>query len=335
MPSYQVLVAVPRPLRDDIVSEQAMQKLHSFAQVTLNEDGRNWSSAELAQELPGQDALIGSWGLAKLTPDVLEKAERLRIVAYAAGSVKRFISDELFERGIALTHSACRLADSVAEFSLLMAMMGLRRPHELDRRLKAGDPWPKGRDQAPMYEIAGKKVGLLGMGNAGRRTARLFLALGAEVWAYDPYLSTERATELGVRKAELDDLLAACHVVSVHLPVTEETHHLLGARELALMRDGAVLVNTARSWVIDQEALIRELASRRLWAALDVFDTEPLPVDDRIRKLDSVLLTPHVAALTRDTHRALMGRMIDEVERFRLGQPLEYQITPDMLVTMA
>jgi len=112
--------------------------------------------------------------------------------------------------------------------------MGLRRPHEFDRQMKAGEAWPKSRG-LPLYEIAGKQVGLLGMGYVGRRSAALFRAVGADVWVYDPYLSPEHAAELGVRKVDLDTLLSQCQVISVHLPVTEETHHMLGARELALI----------------------------------------------------------------------------------------------------
>ena len=334
MAKVNVLITVPQPLRGQISSEEALAKLGNLADITMNEDGHNWSGDELAARLTGIDVIIASWGLAKFTPEVLAKADSLRMLAYAAGSIRGFATDAFFERGIVLTHAASRIADSVAEFSLLLAMIGLRKPHELDRLLKTGSEWPKSRD-LPLYEIAGKKVGLLGMGYVGRRSARLFNAVGAEVWAYDPYLSLERAHELGVRKVALDDLLSQCKVISVHLPVTEETHHLLGAREMALMQDDAVLVNTARSWVVDQDAMLKELASGRFWAALDVFDSEPLAIDHPLRKMDNVLITPHVAGLSRDSYGNLINEMIDEVERFLKGEPLKYLVTQDMLATMA
>ena len=144
----------------------------------MNEDGHNWSAEELRARLPGMDAMIASWGLAKLTSEVLEQADRLRLVAYAAGSVKYFVSDALFDRGIAVTHAAARIADSVADFTLAVAMLGLRRPHEFDRKMKAGAAWPK-EDPCPTHEVRGRRVGLLGMGYVGRRTAALFQALGA------------------------------------------------------------------------------------------------------------------------------------------------------------
>jgi len=329
-----VLVTIPMPLRGFILTEENLARLQSLAQVTLNEDGRNWTGEELAAKLPGQDAILGSWGVPKLTNEVLAGADRLKLLAYGAGSVKGFVTDAVFDRGIAVCHAAPRIADSVAEYALMMAMVGLRQVVALDRALKAGEAWPKTRDM-PFFEIAGTRVGLLGMGYVGKRSARLFKAVGAEVWVYDPYLPAEAAQALGVRKAGLDELLSQCKVISVHLPVTPETHHLLGARELALIPDGTVFVNSARSWTVDQAALLAELQTGRFWAALDVYDTEPLPVDHPFRKLDNAVLTPHIAGQTVNSYHGLTGEMIGEIERFFKGEPLLYQVTREKLALMA
>jgi len=335
MPDIHVLVSVPQPLRGLIFSPEARAKLESIARVTYNEDGRNWTAEELAQRLPGVDALITSWGIVPLDEQVLAKADRLRIVAHAAGSVKRLASDALYHRGIAVTHAAGRIADSVAEFTLLLALTGLRRPHVLDRKMRSGGQWPKGTRDVPVYEIAWKRVGILGMGYVGRRAARLFRAVGAEVWAYDPYLSAEAAEELGVRKAELNEVFSQCKIVSVHLPVTDETLRMVGAEQFGLMQDGAIFINTARSLVVDQDALLEALETGRIWAALDVFDREPLEPDSPFRRLDNVFLTPHVAGLTRDSDQDLMALAVDEIERFFQGQPLQYPVTREMLGIMA
>ncbi len=334
MALLNVLITVPRPLRDTILTCAAYGKLCSFARVTMNEDGRNWTGPEIAARLPGVDAMVTGWGIVPLIEEVLAGANHLRLVAHAAGSVKGFATAAVFDRGIAVSHAAARIAESVAEFTLAVVMAGLRRPQDFDRRMRAGEAWPKVTD-VPTYEIAGKRVGLLGMGYVGRCTARLFRAVGAEVWAYDPYLTPERAGELGARKAELDEVLCSCPIISVHLPVTDETRHMLGARELALIPDGAVFVNTARAWVVDQDAMVRELATGRFWAALDVFDPEPLPLEHPLRAMPNVLLTPHVAGRTVDSHQGLMALMIDEVERLANGEPLRYAVTRDMLATMA
>lgn len=334
MQKINVLVAVPRPLRDLILTKQALAKLASFAVVTMNEDERNWTAADYAAHLPGVDVMISGWGMVKITPEMLAAADRLRLIAHSAGTVKSFVTDAVFDRDIRITHAAGRIADSVAEFSLLAALLGLRRPQDYDRRMKAGEQWPPSRGEA-LFEIRGKKVGVLGMGYVGRKAARLFQAVGAEVWAFDPYLSEGEAGKLGVHKAGLQETLRSCPIISDHLPVTEETRHMLGAAELALIQDGAVFINTARAWTVDEPALVRELTSGRFWAALDVFDKEPLPLDHPLRKLDNVLLTSHIAGQTRDSLSDLMATMIDEAERFVQGEQLRYEITREMLVRMA
>jgi len=334
MPEPTILVSVPEPLRGRILTAAARAQLESLGRVLYNEDDRNWTAAELAERLPCVDVLLTSWGIVPLTEEVLASADRLRLVAHAAGSVKGWATEAVFQRGIAVAHAAHRIADSVAEFSLMAALLGLRQAAELDRRLRAGEAWPTETSQ-PTHEIRGCPVGLLGAGYVGQRAATLFQAVGAEVWAYDPYLPQERAQELGVRLATLDDVLRRCRVISIHLPVTDETHHLLGARELALVQDGAVLVNTARAWVVDGEALLAELSTGRFWAALDVFDAEPLPLDHPLRAMDNVLLTPHVAGRTVESYAALMGEMVEEVARYLRGGLLRHQVTQAMLATMA
>ncbi|MEZ4656266.1 MAG: NAD(P)-dependent oxidoreductase [Caldilineaceae bacterium] len=142
-------------------------------------------------------------------------------------------------------------------------------------------------------------MGVVGAGYTGRETIWRLKALGAEVWVHDPYLADARATELGVHKAELDDLFRDCPIVTMQAPPTDETHRMIGARQLALLRDGAIFINTARSHTVDQGALLAELRTGRFLAALDVFDQEPLPEDSPFRQLDNVILTPHVAGATQ------------------------------------
>ncbi len=334
MTRISLLIAIPQPLRDQIMDGATLERARTLADVTLNEAGRNWSGEELAAHLPGQDVLLASWGLAPFTAEVLASADRLQLVAYAAGSVKGWATDALFARGVRITHAASRIADSVADYTLVLAMMGLRRPQDFDRQMKAGEPWPKPvcLDQ---FEICGKRVGLLGFGYVGRRTAALFRAVGAEVTAYDPYVSAEEMATNGVAKAALREILTSCQIVSVHLPVTPETHHVIGADELALLSDGCVFINTARSWVIDQDALLAELRRGRIWAALDVYDQEPLPREHPFRTLDNVLLSPHVAGMTADSYLGLAATMVADIERFVAGYPLLFEVRQDSLARMA
>ncbi len=137
------------------------------------------------------------------------------------------------------------------------------------------------------------------------------------------------------RVTSLDELLSNCRVIALHAPSTPQTYRMIGARELALMKDGALLVNTARASLVDSGAMLTELRNGRISAALDVFDEAPLPADSPLRRLANVILTPHVASHTVNTHFRQGEVTVDEVQRFVTGEPLRYAVTAEMLETMA
>jgi phosphoglycerate dehydrogenase-like enzyme len=138
-------------------------------------------------------------------------------------------------------------------------------------------------------------VGLVGLGRIGWYVAHYFREMGAEVVAYDKYCTEEKAAEIGVRLVSLDELLKTADVVSLHLPVTDETRGMLGAKEFALIKDGAVFVNSARAALYDEEALVAELKKGRFTAYLDVFSREPLAMNHPFRSMGNVIITPHIA----------------------------------------
>jgi phosphoglycerate dehydrogenase-like enzyme len=152
---------------------------------------------------------------------------------------------------------------------------------------------------------------------------------------YDPYLAAAEAAELDVGLVELDELLRRADVVSLHAPATAETHHLIDRRRLALMRDGSTLINTARGWLVDHEALTEELRSGRLDAVIDTTEPEILPADSPLYDLANVFLTPHIAgAMGGETHR-LGALAVEEIGRLARGEPLQYAIRRDQLARLA
>jgi phosphoglycerate dehydrogenase-like enzyme len=223
------------------------------------------------------------------------------------------------------------MAPPVAEVALAFTLALLHRVHRFDHALHAGLPWDEASAAPARHGIAGCPVGVVGASRTGRAYIALARALGAEVSVYDPYLPPDEARDLGVRVTDLDVLLAASRVVAVHAPALPETRHLLGARELALMPDGAGLVNTARSWLVDEAALLAELRTGRLDAALDVFDAEPLPPDHPFRTLPNTLLTPHQAAATVEGREALGASTVAEIARFTGGEPLLHAVGREAL----
>ncbi|MFI6125228.1 NAD(P)-dependent oxidoreductase [Streptomyces sp. NPDC051064] len=194
--------------------------------------------------------------------------------------------------------------------------------------------WAAASEAPPRHEIHGSDIGVIGASRTGRAYIRMVRAMGARVRVTDPYLSDADARELGVESVPLETLLTGSPIVAVHAPVTEETHRMLGAEQLALMPDGAGLVNTARAWLVDQDALLAELTTGRLDAALDVFDAEPLPIGHPFRSLPNVLLTPHQAAGSVECRQRLGASAVNEVLRLLAARPPVHAVTADALVRL-
>ena len=338
----KILVVLTPTLYEVLFTAESDRALRELGEVTFRGKETRLTSEKLADLIPGYDWLLGGWGTPRFTDQVLAAADRLQLYMHSAGSIKGALPPAVFDQGIVVTHGAGAIATAVADMSVCLIWMMLRQPHKMDSALKAGKSWNEsklaGIGLAPGAlgrELFGQRIGVLGAGHTGRGFIKLIRAMDCEVWVYDPYLSQERAAALGVRKAELDELLSGCPIVSCQLPTTDETHHMIGARELALLQDGAILTNTARAWVMDQDALLAELQRGRIQAGLDIFDPEPLPEDSPFRQLDNVILTPHVAGGTVDARHRQGQFMIDEMRRFLAKEPLKYRVTKDMLATMA
>src|SRR4051794_16482839 len=332
------ILVVPKPsLYRQLFSAASDATLRSLGQVTFNEEERDWASDELAQKIAPFDIVVTSWRTPKFTEAVMTAAEKLRLIAHSAGSVKFMFDDEVvFDRGISVTTAAPAMASAVAEYTLMLIMLCLRPIQKWDRRMKAAEPWLPIKAAGMGQEIAGQRVGIVGAGHVGRSVITLLKAVGCEIAVYDPYLKPTAADALGVTRVEkLDDLLTGYPIISLHSPATAETWHMIGKRELSLLRVGAIFINTARSQVVDEAALIAELKTGRIIAAVDVFDEEPLPENHPFRQLSNCIVTPHLAAATLQCQLRQGDLCVADVERFVKGQPLKYPVTREMLPTMA
>jgi len=172
-------------------------------------------------------------------------------------------------------------------------------------------------------ELSGSTLGVLGLGNLGSQVARIGVAFGMDVIAWSEHLTVERAAECGAALVAKDELLERADVVTIHLKLSPRTRGLLGARELALMRPGAYLVNTSRGPIVDEPALIEALERGAIaGAGLDTFDVEPLPAGHPLRRLPNTVLTPHLGYVTEDTYRRFYGEAVEDVAAFLRGEPL-------------
>ncbi|MBE1611211.1 hydroxyacid dehydrogenase [Actinopolymorpha pittospori] len=331
----KVAVALPPELREMFFPAAHWSRLVDAYETTLvRGDHRDPEVVGALLAETGAQVLLSGWGTARLEDRVLAAAPDLRLLAHTGATVKPLVSEESWRRGVRVTQAGQAMAPGVAEAALAHTLALLHGLHRFDHAMRTGTPWEQAQLAPPRRELHGSTVGVVGASRTGRAYLTMVLALGANVLVHDPYLDDAEAAELGVRRCGLDELLRASRVVAVHAPVLPETHHLLGARELALLTDGAMLVNTARSWLVDQAALLAELRSGRIDAALDVYDEEPLPVDHPFRALPNALLVPHQAGGTLEARWRAADLLIEEIGRFGAGLPLRHEVTRDQLARM-
>lgn len=320
-------------MADYVVRPQHLDRLASIGEVIdpvpLTELVGERAEAVLALA----DVLVGHWGCPTLTAEVLDRAPLLRLFAYGAGTVKWQVTDAVWDRGIVVTSAAAANAVPVAEFTVAAILFANK-----------GVPWAAARERDPSLAVSvdptrpgnyGRRIGLVGASHVGRCTIELLRPYEMEIAVADPYLDDAEAQRLGVARMELDELCAWCDVLSLHAPDIPATRRMIGAPQLALLRDGAVLINTARGALVDHEALLAELANGRIFAVLDVTDPEPLPEDSTLRRLPNVMLTPHLAGAVGGEVIRLTDLAVEEVRRFANGEPPLHPVRREDLDSIA
>jgi glyoxylate reductase len=249
-------------------------------------------------------------------PVPLDLLPALRIVANFGVGYDSVDAAELMRRGIVLTNTPGVLDAATADLTFALILAARRRMVEADRRIRAGGWggfWAEGE---LAEELTGSTLGIVGLGRIGSAVARRARGFDLSV----VYTQRRRVeTDFGDYR-ELDALLSEADIVSIHAPLTPETHGLLDARRLALLRDGACLVNTARGEIVDEEALVAELVSGRIRAGLDVFAHEP-HVPRELLDLPNVVLTPHIGSATRQTREAMTRLVVDNLLAVERGEP--------------
>ncbi|WP_432482087.1 hydroxyacid dehydrogenase [Kineococcus esterisolvens] len=303
----------------DLFDAAALRRLHACVDlapgvVSAVDDPRS------RRALGAAEVLLTGWGAPVLDAGVLASARRLRVVVHTGGSVKRLAPAAVWERGVRVSSSASVNARPVAEYALAVVLLAGKRVLESSRAYAQHRSLTAWSARAP-FGNNGLVVGVVGASRTGRRLLELLRPFDVEPLLHDPWVTPQEARDLGAEATGLHDLLARADVVSLHAPALPETHHLIGAPELALMRDGTTIVNTARGSLIDTRALVPEVLSGRLDAVLDVTDPEPLPPDHPLFDAPGVLLTPHVAGSLGNELRRLGTCAVEEVERFvRTGE---------------
>lgn len=295
------------------------------------------NATAFAQSKAGFDdvgAIIGGWGMPQMDAKFLARIPQLRVLFYAAGTVKSIATDASWAHGVRITTAALANAVPTAEYTLAAIIFSLKHAWQsmhLLRQQKEFDRYAAG-----VHGCYGGTVGLLSLGKVGRLVAERLRAFEVTVLAYDPFVDRAEALRLGVQLVSLEEIFAAADVVSCHMPLTEATQRSLGRAHFAAMKPGATFINTARGLLVREPELIEVLQARPdLHAVLDVMESEPPPPKSALFTLPNVVMTPHIAGSIGIECRRMGAMILDEVQRYLAHEPLRGEVWQEQLNTLA
>lgn len=316
-----ILVTMPEgQVRSTFLTEFSMERLNKLGNVTLNPYDRNYTKDELKTALKGIDIVFCCWGSASYDEEILEAADSLKVIAYCAGSVAGVATPAVYEKNIAMLAANCVFAESVAESCICYTMVGLRRIKHYTTNVDKG-LWR----EDPFYNegIMDRTIGLVGFGAIAKKFVEFLKPYRNRILVNSGHLTEEEAAKYGVEKASLEDIFKLSDVVSVHQGLTDRTYHMIKREHLDMMKEGALLVNTARGAVIDEKEFIEVLKTGKIHAVLDVFEVEPPAPDADIRKLPNVTILPHMGGPTIDRRQYCVTKLIEDIEKLMAGEAKE------------
>jgi phosphoglycerate dehydrogenase-like enzyme len=282
---------------------------------------------EAARELLNFDIVLLMRERTWLREPMLKRLPRLKMISATGGKTPHIDTEYCTKNGIVISKSMASVAGYAAEMTLALMLASARNLTTGDAAMRAG----KFQDGVGLGTVfRGRTLGIVGLGKIGTDMARYGAALGMRVVAWSQNLTDEKARAAGAERLEKDQLLSQSDVVTLHLVLSDRSRGVLGADELAMMKDGAILVNTARGPLVDEAALLKELQAKRIFAALDVYDEEPVPEDHPIRHAPNTVLSPHLGFSTKEVFRDFYQGAIDNIVSYLEDSPTNV-VNPDVL----
>ncbi|MCD6093993.1 MAG: phosphoglycerate dehydrogenase [Candidatus Omnitrophica bacterium] len=295
-------------LISDPLSEEGLKILEAEKKLKVTVKTK-MSPAELKQEIKDYDALIVRSGT-KVTSEIIKAGRKLKLIGRAGVGLDNVDVEAATRQGIIVMNAPGGNTVSTAEHTITLLLALSRNIAQADASLRS-NLWE--RKKYIGVEVSGKTLGIIGLGRIGTAVGKRAKCLGMKVVAYDPFLSSQRAVELGIESKGLEEVLREADYISLHTPLTPETRHLIGKREFEMMKKGVRVINCARGGVIDEEALLAAIKQGKVkGVALDVFEEEP-PVNNPLLKLDCVLATPHLGASTQEAQVGVAKEMARQV----------------------
>lgn len=323
----KTLITVSNPeLRKLIFSgHRTIERLSAISEIDWVEEGRPFTQDELNHMLPDYDACITSWGSPKITAEILQNATRLKFIGHAAGTVVPVVDESVFSKEITVVNANTALARSTAELTVALMMNLSWKLNEYSLKLKEGQ-WSNNAGQT-VPGLFRQTIGLIGYGEISREVIRLLKPFEPRIFLYSQYCTAAEAADAGVELCSLDELLQNSRIISLHSTLSSKTAGMLQKRELDLIADGTILINTARGPIIDEKALMDTLASGRISAALDVYHQEPVSKDNPLLHMPNVFCVPHIGGFSSYWKTRLGLLVVEDMERWLQGKALHGQMT--------
>jgi len=318
MPS--ILITLETKHYDYVLMEEDVKRLEAVAKVTRRYDLSRAPEDVLIKALKDADAdiLVTCWGAPKITMNVLKACPKFKYLVHTAGELKWFIERPVIESGFLVTNWGDSTSASTAEGALAMTFAILRNYHKMvDWTRKDRLYWDTPGQDEGLFE---QRVGIHGLGAIGQEYVKLIKPFNCHVSAFSPHVPDSIFQALGVKRAKtIEELYSTNRIISCHAARTPANYHIVNARILALIEDGGYFVNTGRGDVVDTEALIAELRTGRITAALDVFEEEPLAADSPLRDMPNCFVVPHRAGPTPDRRKDMGRHAVDNILRYIKG----------------
>ncbi|MFD1677388.1 phosphoglycerate dehydrogenase [Alicyclobacillus fodiniaquatilis] len=311
-----------RILVTDDIAKSGIEVLEGVPDVQVDVQ-TNLSETELLEAIAEADALVVR-SQTMVNEAVIAAGKRLKVIGRAGVGVDNIDLEAATKQGVLVINAPDGNTIAAAEHTFAM-MISLARHIPAANRDLLGGKWNRKRWVG--VELRGKTLAVLGMGRIGTEVAKRAKVFGMQVLGFDPFLTEERANSLGVVKASIDEAVAGADFITVHTPLTKETHHLIGRERLSLVKPTVRIVNCARGGIIDEQALCEALAEERVaGAALDVFESEPLLEDHPLRQFENVILTPHLGASTVEAQENVAIQVAEQVIHVLMDEPFEHAV---------
>ncbi|MFF3753390.1 hydroxyacid dehydrogenase [Streptomyces sp. NPDC002018] len=333
-PRPRAALAMGPDVADAVLGPDALAALRAVCDLPSAPVLDDFTTGRARAVLAEAELLVTGWGCPPLDAAVLEAAPRLRAVVHTAGSVRGHITEACWERGIEVSSAAAANALPVAEYTVAMILLSGKRALESARDYRAARRREE-RPRTPEVGNYGRTVGILSASLIGRRVIDLLRPYDLRVLLHDPYVDGVQAAALGVRQVGLGELFALTDTVSVHTPLLPATRGLVSRELLRSMRQDAVLINTARGAVVDQDALVEVLRADRIRAVLDVTDPDELPPDHPLWECGNALITPHLAGSQGNELRRLADLAVGEAARWAAGEGFAHPVRRERLAFLA